>query len=143
VRPNGSTGWVRASDVTTKVLTHDLRIDLSDHRLDLYDKGEKIKSYPIGVGKGDTPTPVGEWFVAIKMKTPNPKQVYGALIMGLSAYSDQLTDWPGGGQVGIHGTNDPATIGTDVSHGCIRLNNDDILEISNDAHLGTPVFVQE
>jgi lipoprotein-anchoring transpeptidase ErfK/SrfK len=45
--------------------------------------------------------------------------------------------------VGVHGTNDPSTIGTDVSHGCIRLRNEDILELSNDVHLGTPVFVED
>ena len=143
VRPNGSWGWVREEDVSTKVLTHDVRIDLSEHRLDLYDRGQWVRSYDIGVGRGETPTPAGEWFVTIKMKTPDPNQVYGVLIMGLSAFSEELTDWPGGGQVGIHGTDDPATIGTDVSHGCIRLRNEDILELSNDVHLGTPVFIQE
>ena len=143
VRPNGTKGWVKASDVSTKALTHDVRIDLSDHRLDLYDRGALVRSYDIGVGKGETPTPLGEYFVAIKMKTPNPDGVYGAQIMGLSGFSEKLTDWPGGGQVGVHGTNDPSTIGTDVSHGCIRLRNKDILELSNDVHLGTPVFVKD
>ncbi|MHB0981064.1 MAG: L,D-transpeptidase [Thermoleophilia bacterium] len=143
VRPNGTKGWVKASDVSTKALTHDVRIDLSEHRLDLYDRGALVRSYPIGVGKGDTPTPPGEHFVSIKVKPPDPGGVYGVLIMGLSAYSERLTDWPGGGQVGIHGTNDPSAIGTDVSHGCIRLRNEDILDLSNDVHLGTPVFVEE
>lgn len=143
VRPNETKGWVKAADVTTHVLTHDVRIDLSEHRLDLYDRGALVRSYEIGVGKGDTPTPPGEYFITIKMKPPNPGGVYGVLAMGISAYSEKLTDWPGGGQVGVHGTNDPGTIGTDVSHGCIRLRNEDILELSNDAHLGTPVFIQE
>jgi len=143
VRPNETKGWVKASDVSTKVLTHDVRIDLSEHRLDLYDRGTLVRSYDIGVGKGETPTPLGEYFVAIKMKTPNPDGVYGVQIMGLSGFSEKLTDWPGGGQVGIHGTNDPSTVGTDVSHGCIRLRNKDILELSNDVHLGTPVFVKD
>lgn len=143
VRPNGTKGWVKASDVSTKVLTHDVRIHLSEHRLDLYDKGALVRSYPIGVGKGETPTPPGEYFVAIKVKPPDRGGVYGVQIMGLSGFSEQLTDWPGGGQVGIHGTNDPGTIGTDVSHGCVRLHNEDILELSNDVHLGTPVFVED
>lgn len=143
VRPNGTKGWVKASDVSTKVLTHDVRIDLSEHRLDLYDRGTLVRSYPIGVGKGATPTPPGEYFVSIKVKPPDPSGVYGVLIMGLSGFSEKLTDWPGGGQLGIHGTNDPSTIGTDVSAGCIRLRNEDILELSNDVHLGTPVFVEE
>lgn len=142
IRPNGTKGWVKATDVTTKTLTHDVRIDLSDHRLELYDRGALVRSYDIGVGKDDTPTPPGEYFVTIKMKPPNPDGVYGVLAMGLSGFSEKLTDWPGGGQLGIHGTNNPGAIGTDVSAGCIRLRNEDILELSNDVHLGTPVFVQ-
>lgn len=143
VRPNGTKGWVKAADMTTKTLTHDVRVDLSEHRLDLYERGTLVRSYDIGVGTDDTPTPPGEYFVTIKMKPPNPGGVYGVLAMGISAYSERLTDWAGGGQVGIHGTNDPGSIGTDVSHGCIRLRNDSILELSSDVHLGTPVFVQE
>jgi len=143
VRPNGTKGWVKAADMTTKTLTHDVRIDLSEHRLDLYDRGALVRSYDIGVGTGDTPTPPGEYFVTIKMKPPEPDGVYGVLAMGISAYSEKLTNWPGGGQVGIHGTNDPGSIGTDASKGCIRLRNDDILELSADVHLGTPVFIQE
>ncbi|GAB4252632.1 MAG: hypothetical protein Kow00122_10410 [Thermoleophilia bacterium] len=143
VRPNGSTGWVRSSDVTTRQLANDLRVDLSDHRLDLYERGVKVRSYPIGVGKGETPSPLGEFYITIKMKPPRPNTVYGVLAMGISGYSEKLTDWPGGGQVGIHGTNDPSSIGKDVSAGCIRLRNEDILELSNFVPLGTPVFIQE
>jgi lipoprotein-anchoring transpeptidase ErfK/SrfK len=142
VRPNGTKGWVKASDVATKIVTHDVRIHLSGHRLDLYDRGQFVRSYDVGVGTDDTPTPPGEYFVSIKAKPPDPGTVYGVLVIGLSAFSEKLADWPGGGQVGIHGTNDPSTIGTDVSHGCIRLRNEDILELSNDVPLGTPVFVE-
>ncbi|MFH0915866.1 MAG: L,D-transpeptidase [bacterium] len=143
VRPNGTKGWVKASDVTTSIVTHDVRIHLSEHRLDLYDRGQFVRSYDVGVGTQDTPTPPGEYFVSIKAKPPNPGTIYGVLVIGISAFSEKLADWPGGGQVGIHGTNDPSTIGTDVSHGCIRLRNEDVLELSKDAPLGTPVFVED
>ena len=66
---------------------------------------------------------------------------YGVLAIGLSAYSDTLTDWVGGGQVAIHGTNDPAKIGTDASHGCVRMKNEDILQLSALTPLGTPVTI--
>jgi lipoprotein-anchoring transpeptidase ErfK/SrfK len=143
VRPNGSTAWLRASEVKPILLHNDLRIDLSDHRLDVYTQGEKTHSYPVGVGKGSTPTPPGDYYIMIKMKPIKENSVYGDLAMGISSFSEELVDWPGGGQVGIHGTNDPSSIGKDVSAGCIRLQNEDILELTDLAPLGTPVFVRE
>jgi lipoprotein-anchoring transpeptidase ErfK/SrfK len=143
IRPNGSTGWVRASDVTTVPLTHDIRVDLSEHRLDLYELGQKVSSYPAAVGKGETPTPLGDYYVTLKVRPIKTRNTYGDLIMMMSAFSEQLPNWPNGGQAAIHGTFDTAAIGTDVSHGCIRLSNNDILELSESAALGTPVFVQE
>jgi lipoprotein-anchoring transpeptidase ErfK/SrfK len=141
IRPNGSTGWVRASDITTAQVDYDIRIDLSEHRLDLYERGQKKSSYPIGVGTGDNPTPPGDYYITLKVKPMN--RVYGALVMTLSGFSEKLTNWPAGGQLGIHGTNDPSSIGKDVSHGCIRLQNADILDLSQYIAFGTPVSIQE
>ena len=143
IRPNGSTGWVRAADVTVATITYSLRVDLSDHRLDLYEAGRLKKSYPVGVGTVDNPTPPGEYYITIKMKPTNSNGVYGVLAMGVSGFSNKLTDWPQGGQLGIHGTNDPSTVGKDVSHGCIRLKNEDILDLSQYVAYGTPVSMQE
>ena len=143
IRPNGSTGWVRATEVTTATVMYSMSIDLSDHRLDLYEAGQLKNSYPVGVGTGDNPTPPGEYYITIKMKPTNPNSVYGVLAMGVSGFSEKLTDWPEGGQLGIHGTNDPSSVGRDVSHGCIRLQNEDILDLSPYVAYGTPVSVQE
>jgi lipoprotein-anchoring transpeptidase ErfK/SrfK len=143
VRPNGSTGWVRAADLTTAPIKYDIRIDLSEHRLDLYESGQKKTSYPIGVGTGDTPTPPGEYYITIKLKPTKVNSPYGVLAMGVSGFSEKLTNWPDGGQLGIHGTNDPSSIGKDVSHGCIRLQNADILDLSQYVAFGTPVSIQE
>lgn len=143
IRPNGSTGWVRATDLTATPISYNMRIDLSEHRLDLYESGQKKTSYPIGVGTGDTPTPPGEYYITIKMKPIKKNSVYGVLAMGVSGFSDKLTNWPEGGQIGIHGTNDPSSIGKDVSSGCIRLQNADILDLSQYVAYGTPVSVQE
>lgn len=143
VRPNGTTGWVRAADVTTTSIKYGIRIDLSEHRLDLYDSGQKKASYPIGVGTGDTPTPPGEYYITIKIKPIKENSVYGVLAMGVSGFSSKLTNWPDGGQLGIHGTNDPSSIGKDVSHGCIRLQNADILDLSQYVAFGTPVSIQQ
>ena len=143
IRPNGSTGWVRATDLTVATIVYSMSIDLSDHRLDLYEAGRLKKSYPVGVGTVDNPTPPGEYYITIKMKPTKPNSVYGVLAMGVSGFSEQLTDWPQGGQLGIHGTNDPSSVGKDVSHGCIRLQNEDILDLSQYVAYGTPVSVQE
>lgn len=142
-RPNGSTGWVRAADLTVATVDYDIRISLSNHRLDLYEGGQKKTSYPIGVGTGDTPTPPGEYYITIKMKPTKENSPYGVLAMGVSGFSEKLTNWPDGGQIGIHGTNDPSSIGKDVSHGCIRLQNADILDLSQYVAYGTPVSIQE
>ena len=53
---------------------------------------------------------------------------YGPLAFGTSARSPTLTDWPGGGYVGIHGTDQPEILPGRVSHGCIRMRNTDILQ---------------
>jgi hypothetical protein len=144
IRPNGSTGWLRAGDTVPQPVWYGLRIDLSDFRLDVLEKDAVVKSYPIGLGRVETPTPLGDFYITVKMIPPDPDTVYGALAMGVSAFSEELTDWPGGGQVGIHGTNDPErSIGKNVSAGCIRLRNEDILELNDFAAVGTPVLIQE
>lgn len=142
IRPNGSTGWVRAADLTVATVRFSIRIYLSDHRLELYAAGKLKKSYSIGVGTVDNPTPPGEYYITIKMKPTQPNGVYGVLAMGVSGFSEKLTNWPEGGQLGIHGTNDPSSIGSDVSHGCIRLRNADILDLSQYVAYGTPVSIQ-
>jgi lipoprotein-anchoring transpeptidase ErfK/SrfK len=140
-RPNGTRGWLAAAAVTTQEITHSVNIYLAEHRLDLLDRGELVRSYPIGVGTVDTPTPLGDFYVTTKMRPPSPNGVYGVLAIGISAFSEKLTNWPKQGQVGVHGTNEPKTVGTDVSHGCIRLRNEDILQLTIDVPLGTPVSV--
>lgn len=142
-KPNGVKGWVRASQVTTDELTHDVRIYLADHRLDLYESGQLVKSYKIGVGKVETPSPLGEFYVVEKVVPPNQEGDYGVLAMGTTAFSETIQNWPGRAQVGIHGTNEPDTVGRDTTHGCIRLYNQDITELGQVVHLGTPVFIFE
>jgi lipoprotein-anchoring transpeptidase ErfK/SrfK len=139
--PNGTRAWLAAADVATTEITHAVNIYLGAHRLDLLDRGELVRSYQIGVGTVDTPTPPGAYYVTTKMRPPSPNTVYGVLAIGISAFSEKLTNWPKNGQVGIHGTNEPDKIGTDVSHGCIRMHNEDILQLTIDVPLGTPVNV--
>ncbi len=142
-RPNMTKGWVLASDVTTTVNPYYLQIYLGAHRLELYEEGQLVRTYPIAVGKGSAPTPTGDFFISNEMQTGNPGGAYGPIAMGISAFSDVLTDWPEGGQVGIHGTNSRSSIGNSVSHGCIRLYNESIVELAATIDPGTPVFIRE
>ena len=141
-RPNMSKGWIRDSEVRTYRVIYDIRIDLSAHRMELYERGKKVREYPVGVGKDVLADTRGDFFVSVVLQSDNPYGVYGPLQFGLSAYSDVLTDWPGGGQAAIHGTNRPSGIGTDVSHGCVRMHNRDIMDLAGFAEVGTPVYIR-
>jgi lipoprotein-anchoring transpeptidase ErfK/SrfK len=96
---------------------------------------------PIGVGLPRWPTPRGEYYVRERLAGFDDP-FYGPVAFGLSARSPVLTDWPGGGYVGIHGTDRPSLLPGRVSHGCIRLRNADILRLARLMPLGTPVTVR-
>jgi hypothetical protein len=141
MRPNGRTGWVRASALGTlrTVHTH-LRVNRHTLRATLYDRGRKIFSARIGVGKAATPTPAGHFWIREKFRVKG-HTLYGPRAIGTSAYAPTLSDWPGGGVVGLHGTNQPGLIPGHPSHGCVRLRNADILRLYRLAPRGTPVDI--
>jgi lipoprotein-anchoring transpeptidase ErfK/SrfK len=142
IRPNGSTGWVRADDVNVSGLRYALIVHLASFRLDLLDDGQRVQSFVIGVGTQNTPTPTGTYYVKELIRPPDPNTVYGHYVLGLSGFSNVLENWPDGGVIGIHGTNDPSGLGHRVSHGCIRLSNSDIERLAHLLPLGTPVTVR-
>ncbi len=139
-RPNGSNGWVSSDQVTVSVLTKAIVIERAAHRLTLCDQGVTVASYPVCIGTSTNPTPIGTFF-ALGTIRPNPKGPYGPFAIPTSAYSETLTDWPGGGVVGIHGTNNPSSVGKSVSHGCVRMYNKDITELAQQVVPGTPIFI--
>ena len=141
-RPNGTTGWVlaRALGPVHRLATH-LVIDRAHLVATLYKAGHAIWSSPVGVGKATTPTPRGNFWIREKLVAlggSNP--IYGPYALGTSAYSS-LTDWPGGGVVGIHGTNQPQLIPGRPSHGCIRVPNPAITRLYQLITVGTPVTI--
>jgi hypothetical protein len=143
IRPNGTTGWVAASDVDVTGIDYRLIIHLSAFHMDLLEKNQLRQTIPIGIGTDQTPTPGGEYYIKELLKPPNPNTVYGDYVFGLSGFSNVLTSWPQGGVLGIHGTNDPAhSIGRKISHGCIRTSNGDIDFLANILPLGTPIEVE-
>lgn len=144
IRPNGSTAWIRRSDVTVTFTDLEVRIELSAHRLQVLQGGDTpIKDFPIGVGTQETPTPGGVFYIKELLRPTNPDGAYGPYAFGLSGFSNVITDSDqfGDGVIGIHGTNEPQLVGTNVSHGCIRLRNEDLTQLVGLLPLGTPVEV--
>ncbi|MFP3899271.1 MAG: L,D-transpeptidase [Acidimicrobiia bacterium] len=142
VRPNGSTGWIPRAAVELRELDEAIEIDLAARTLTLYAGGDEVLTTPVAVGTDTNPTPTGRYYVVDKLDTGDPGGAYGQFAYGLSAHSESLTEFAGGdGQVGIHGTNDPASIGRAVSHGCIRVPNDIAARLAEIVNLGTPVTI--
>lgn len=142
MRPNGSTGWIPAADVDVAGLRHRLVVHLSALRLDLFEGARLQASFPIGVGTDETPTPGGEYYIKELLQPPDPNTIYGQFVFGLSGFSNVLLDYAGGGGVlGIHGTNEPESVGRRASHGCIRMRNEDVSQLASLLPLGTPVDV--
>ena len=144
VRPNGSHGWVNASDVTLSRVPYRIEVGISEHRIRVFKDEEKIVDEPVGVGRQDRPTPGGVYYLKELLAPPNPGGAYGPYAYGLSGFSNVLTSFNGGaGVIGIHGTNEPEAIGSDVSSGCIRLRNEVITRLVEDIGLplGTPVEI--
>jgi lipoprotein-anchoring transpeptidase ErfK/SrfK len=137
-RPNGRTGWVRAESVQIKPVTKRLVIDRGARRFQFWDGKRLVHAGKVAVGKPGAETPLGLFYVQSKF-VPNAP-ILGARAFETSAYS-RLTDWPGGGVVGVHGTPWPELLGGAVSHGCIRLHNDDVRFLFSRVPLGTPVKI--
>jgi lipoprotein-anchoring transpeptidase ErfK/SrfK len=117
-----------------------LVVDRGKLRATLYKSGKKIWSARVGIGKSGTPTPRGQFWIRERLKGIGGNSVYGPWAFGTSAYSN-LSDWPGGGVVGIHGTNQPGLIPGRPSHGCIRVRNDKIRLLAKLMPIGTPLSI--
>jgi len=139
--PNGTTGWVPRTALGGYAIVRErVVVDLERLRLTLLRNGRAIFRAPIGVGRAGTPTPRGQFFIRDRL-TRYSSPFYGPLAFGTSARSARLTDWPAGGFIGIHGTNEPQLLPGRVSHGCIRLRNADVLELGRLMPVGTPLTI--
>jgi L,D-transpeptidase catalytic domain len=142
VLPNNTTGWVRRDALggSVEVDTH-LVVDLERFTATLLESGKPVFRTRVGVGRAAWPTPRGQFYVRNKLSDfDNP--FYGPVAFGLSARSAVLTDWPAGGFIGIHGTNRPELVPGQISHGCIRLRNEDIVRLAEVMPVGTPVTIR-
>lgn len=142
VQPNGRSGWIRATQVTASQTPYRIVVSRSRHMLQLYDNGAQVAQEPVAIGTTDTPTPGGRFYLTELLQPPDPNGLYGPYAFGLSGYSTSMSSFNGHAPViGIHGTNEPALLGHDVSHGCIRLSNDAITRLAHTVPLGTPVDI--
>ncbi|MGQ0825085.1 MAG: L,D-transpeptidase [Actinomycetota bacterium] len=142
-RPNGSHGFVRAADVDLARVEYAIDVDLGARMLTMRDgNGAAVLSTAVAIGSPDNPTPTGDFYVTDVLDTGNDAGAYGPYALGLSAHSETLSEFGGGdGQVGIHGTNQPSSIGQNVSHGCVRVPNDVVSQLAAMVPLGTPVSI--
>ncbi len=141
VLPNGTDGWLLRSSlggwsfVDTRVV-----VNRGSLTLTLLRAGRAIFRAPVGIGAASTPTPAGRFYVRDRL-TSFASPAYGPIAFGTSARAPYLTDWPDGGYIGIHGTNEPQLIPGRISHGCIRLTDAAIVKLAQLMPVGTPVTI--
>lgn len=142
MRPNGRLGYVRATDVSLYQHDYAVIVSLSKKTLTLYKAGVVQMTESVGVGKSQWPTPTGSFYMRELARPRNPRGSYGPWAFGLSAYSTVFQKFGrGDGQIGIHGTNEPKLLGTQVSHGCIRMRNEAITKLAQTLPQGVPVEI--
>lgn len=145
VKPNGTKGWIKAADVDVSPNPYSIEIELTNHHLTLTNGTETVLETEVGLGNAGTETPAGTYYLKELFQPPDPSGPYGPYAYGLSGFSENedpefLEQFPGG-VVGLHGNNDPSSIGASVSNGCIRLPNDVITQMADILPLGTPVEI--
>ncbi len=142
-RPNGSLGWVHRQAIRLVTTPWSLTVLLRQHRLLVRRAGRLLRVYRVAVGKASTPTPAGTYFITELLRQPDPTGPYGPDAYGTSAYSTVIKQFGGSGdgQIGLHGTDQPWVLGSSATHGCIRVNNADVLWLAKRLPLGTPLRI--
>ncbi|MDW5598148.1 L,D-transpeptidase [Conexibacter stalactiti] len=141
-RPNGRVGWVLRGalgplhNVDTQIV-----VDRSALTATLRRGGRVVMRVPVGVGAAATPTPPGRFWVREKLRF-RLQPLYGSFALGTSAYAPTLTEWPAGGVVGLHGTDEPWLIPGRPSHGCVRVRNEENAQLWARTPVGTPVLIR-
>lgn len=142
MRPNGRTGWVQRTHMGVLYVNRDrLRVNRRTLRATFYRRGRVRWTSPVAVGAPGTPTPAGRFYVRELIRNVAGSPAYGPWALGTSAYAPGLSDWPGGGVIGIHGTNQPQSIPGRASHGCVRVPNAKMRRLARLIRVGTPVEI--
>jgi lipoprotein-anchoring transpeptidase ErfK/SrfK len=141
-KPNGRTGWVTLRgrrEVHTRIW---VQADLSRRRVMLMRGSRMLASFVAAVGASDSPTPYGRFSVTDPISTGDPSGPFGWYAFGLSGHQPNLPPgWSGGDQLAIHGTNDPASLGTRASAGCLRVSVSALTVLKRMLRPGTPVVI--
>jgi L,D-transpeptidase catalytic domain len=140
-RPNGSTGWLRVARLDVSTVRDRIVVRLRTHTLTRYHEGRRIARYRVAIGRASTPTTPGRFFVWARVGYTDDQGPYGNFAVGLSGFSEVITDWPGGGRMAIHGTSDPSLAGEDVSNGCVRVFNP-LMATLIDVPMGATVIIR-
>jgi hypothetical protein len=142
---NGDVGWIQESEVERlDTVGWAIKADLTTRELEVERDGEVVKTFRIGVGREDHPTPVGRYAVTDKLSVSDPDSPYGCCVVALTGHQTKLPDgWPGGDRLAIHATGDVSGLGKAVSLGCMRSDPRDARWLMETVPLGTPVFVSE
>jgi lipoprotein-anchoring transpeptidase ErfK/SrfK len=141
MRPNGTKGWIPARSVSLAPTVSQIVISRSARTIDVYWHNKRALHAIVAVGAPGMETPVGHYYVAARF-VPYQDPFLGVFAVETSAYS-RLTEWPGGGVVGIHGTSMPQLLGQAVSHGCVRVSNQTAAALRRLAPLGTPIWIKD
>jgi lipoprotein-anchoring transpeptidase ErfK/SrfK len=137
-----ASGWISAANTRTSATDWHLVVDRRARSVIVYHNGQKLRSYKAIVGKRSTPTPVGEFFVEENVRLPGNRP--GApFALATSARSRVFQEFEGGpGQIALHGlVNVGGSLGTAVSHGCVRLANRSITWLAKRIEPGDPVTI--
>ena len=114
---------------------------LSRHLLEVERRGRVVLRFRAATGTPATPTPPGRYFVTDRVPF-YPGSEYGIFAFGISGIQTHLPPgWTGGNQLAIHGTNDPASIGTSASAGCLRVSAHALRRLEPLLRIGTPVVI--
>ena len=138
MRPNGRLGWVPATTVDVHPVTLRIVVHRGARRLELFRGHNLLYRTTVAVGRPGMETPLGRFYVQAAFRPDD--SFLGSFAFETSAYS-RLTDWPGGGIVGIHGTSAPSLLGQAVSHGCVRMSNTAALVLKRYVRPGTPIAI--
>src|SRR5207249_9328072 len=138
MRPNGPVGFVPAATVQTHPVANRILVRRGARRLEVWKGRHLLFRTVVAVGATGMETPLGHFYVTARFVPDD--SFLGSFALETSAYS-KLSEWPGGGVVGIHGTSKPWLLGQAVSHGCVRTSNEAALRLQSLAPLGTAITI--
>ena len=138
-RPNGRTGWVPAKQISIRPVPWQVVVFRGSRVIQVWKHDQLVRSSKVAVGAPGMETPTGLYYVTVRFR-PVQQTFLGDFAFETSAYS-KLSEWPGGGVVGLHGTTSPQLLGQAVSHGCIRISNETANFLRDRIPLGTPIRV--